>query len=79
MAKPCIVESITKKYSEPTVFGHPVIDIKNNIVKGLVKPSVKFYGSSKAIDERDMRYWKEFEYYPGILIGVMRRWENGSR
>ena len=37
------------------------------------------YGSSKVIDERDMRFWKEFDYFPGILIGVMRRWENGNR
>lgn len=79
MAKPYNTEIIIQKKSKPEGNFHPIINIKKTVVKEIVRNCRVFYGSSKVIDNKDMRYWKEFDYYPGILIGVMRRWENGNR
>jgi len=79
MAKPYNTEIIIQKKSIPESNCHPLSNIKKTIVKEFVRSRKILYGSSKVIDDKDMRYWKEFDYFPGILIGVMRRWENGSR
>ncbi len=79
MAKPYSTNIIIQKKSIPEGNFYLLSNNKKTIVKEFVRDRKVFCGSSKVIDNKDMRYWKEFDYLPGILIGVMRRWENGNR
>jgi hypothetical protein len=79
MAKPYNTEIIKQKNSISESDYRSLSNVNKTIVKGFVRNHKISSGSSKVIDDKDMRYWKEFDYFPGILIGVMRRWENGNR
>lgn len=79
MAKPYNIEIIKQKNSISESDNRLLSNVNKTIVKEFVRNHKISSGSSKVIDDKDMRYWKEFDYFPGILIGVMRRWENGNR